>query len=259
MRSTDRTDYIVGCIREAGSMYPEDAKAFLAEHDADRRTEVLTEVGALLRGELDAYQAEPRWQAGKGDSRGPGMVRAHQIVSDLAFGKNTSDACQAPAGVSTQTAPVERVTVYLSPTSSAALIRAVETIGDNKTDTINRAIQTYALMAGEVADGGRVLVQPAGESTQPADAAALLALATVLEIPRPSTGIPLQLRLSHGHTDRWAICDQTGRRWYRNLGWMYEPADDRLCDEGRFTLAQAVPLARQLADGATPTPPGGAQ
>lgn len=39
-----RTEYIVGCIREAGSMYPEDATAFLAEHDANRRAEVRREV-----------------------------------------------------------------------------------------------------------------------------------------------------------------------------------------------------------------------
>lgn len=91
---------------------------------------------------------------------------------------------------------------------------------------------------------------PAGESTQPApqtSAAELLALATVLEIPRPNTSIPFQLRRSHGHADRWAICDRTGRRWYRDLGWMYEPADDRLCNAGRFTLAEAVPLAREIA------------
>lgn len=84
---------------------------------------------------------------------------------------------------------------------------------------------------------------PAGESTQPAE---LLALAVVLEIPRPGTALPIQLRLSHGHADRWAICDRTGRRWYPE-GWMYEPADDRKCDDGRFTLAEAVPLARKLA------------
>lgn len=91
---------------------------------------------------------------------------------------------------------------------------------------------------------------PAGESTQPApqtSAAELLALATVLEIPRPNTSIPFQLHLSHGHADRWAICDRTGRRWYRDLGWMYEPNDDRLCNAGRFTLAEAVPLAWEIA------------
>jgi hypothetical protein len=42
-RAEIRTDYIVGCIREGGSMYTEDARNYLAEHDAHRRTKVLAE------------------------------------------------------------------------------------------------------------------------------------------------------------------------------------------------------------------------
>lgn len=64
--------------------------------------------------------------------------------------------------------PIERVTVYLTATSSTALLRAAETTSDTKTDTINRAIQTYALMVGEVADGSQVLVRQHSESTRPA-------------------------------------------------------------------------------------------
>jgi hypothetical protein len=82
-------------------------------------------------------------------------------------------------------------------------------------------------------------------------AAELLALATVLEIPRPGTGTPLQLRRSYGHADRWAICDRTGRRWHREHGWVYEPdgiRDEAQRDATRYALAEAVPLARQLAD-----------
>ncbi|KND45339.1 hypothetical protein [Streptomyces stelliscabiei] len=81
-----------------------------------------------------------------------------------------------------------------------------------------------------------------------------LALATVLEIPRPGTGIPLQLRRSHGHTDRWAICDREGRRWHREHGWVYESQgirDEAQRDDTRYTLDEALPLAQQLAkDGA---------
>jgi len=62
-------------------------------------------------------------------------------------------------------ASFERVTVFLTPESSAALARAVEAVGDSRTDTINRAIQTYALMVGEVADGARVLVQRTDQPT----------------------------------------------------------------------------------------------
>jgi hypothetical protein len=62
---------------------------------------------------------------------------------------------------STDAGPFERVTVVLTAASSAALNRAVEITGDSKTDTINRALQAYALMAGEVRDGGQVILKHA--------------------------------------------------------------------------------------------------
>ncbi|NUK22027.1 hypothetical protein [Streptomyces lunaelactis] len=80
----------------------------------------------------------------------------------------------------------------------------------------------------------------------------LLALATVLEIPRPGSALPLQLIRSYGHTDRWSIADREGRRWNRNAGWCPEFGgieDDHRRDSSRFTLAEAVPLAYQLAAG----------
>jgi hypothetical protein len=77
-----------------------------------------------------------------------------------------------------------------------------------------------------------------------------LALATVLEIPRP-IGFPLQLRRSHGHADRWAICDRTGRRWARDGGWWYDPAREEDCDRTRFSLTEALPLAHAIAAGTT--------
>lgn len=43
MRAADRTDYIVRCLMDAGSMYEDGARSFLAEHDADQRAEVLTD------------------------------------------------------------------------------------------------------------------------------------------------------------------------------------------------------------------------
>jgi hypothetical protein len=60
---------------------------------------------AAVRAEVDAYRAQPRHLEGRGDSRGPGMVRAQEIVSALAAGKDTRDATQPPAGESTQAAP----------------------------------------------------------------------------------------------------------------------------------------------------------
>lgn len=81
----------------------------------------------------------------------------------------------------------------------------------------------------------------------------LLQLATVLQIPRPDAGHPpVELRLAPGHEDRWAICDLTGRVWDRKYGWMYEPPDETRCDPTRYTLEEAVPLARAIANGEIP-------
>lgn len=43
MRADQQTEYIVQCIRDAGSMYEDDARQFLAEHDAHVRAEALAE------------------------------------------------------------------------------------------------------------------------------------------------------------------------------------------------------------------------
>jgi len=53
----------------------------------------------------------------------------------------------------------ERVTVNLSLASSSALEHAVEITGDTKTDTINRALQIYAMLTDAVSEGGQVLVR----------------------------------------------------------------------------------------------------
>ena len=86
----------------------------------------------------------------------------------------------------------------------------------------------------------------------------LLSLAAVLEIPRPDSGLPIQLRRSYGHPDRWAICDgMYGRRWHREHGWVYEAQgirDEAQRDATRYTLAEAVPLAQQLAAALPSTP-----
>ncbi|MFJ4681993.1 hypothetical protein [Streptomyces sp. NPDC088789] len=52
MKATDRADYIVQCLRESGSMYEDDARRFLAEHDAHLRAEVLAADGQAYDGEL---------------------------------------------------------------------------------------------------------------------------------------------------------------------------------------------------------------
>lgn len=54
---------------------------------------------------------------------------------------------------------LERVTVNLVPRASRALDRAVELTGDSKTDTINRALQVYAVLEEAVSKGGEVVIR----------------------------------------------------------------------------------------------------
>jgi hypothetical protein len=57
---------------------------------------------------------------------------------------------------------IERLTVNLTPRSSAALDLAVELTGDTKTDAINRALQVYAYLEKVVESGGSVRVTHGG-------------------------------------------------------------------------------------------------
>lgn len=78
---------------------------------------------------------------------------APEEEDDVVAGGNRSDGRGRGGG------RFERVTVNLSPASSAALDRAVEITGDSKTDTINRALQIYAMLTDEVDEGGQVLIR----------------------------------------------------------------------------------------------------
>ncbi|MDX3575920.1 hypothetical protein [Streptomyces sp. FL07-04A] len=61
MRAAEQAEYIVQCIRDAGSMYEDDARAFLAEHDAQVRADALAEGAALLTAATDrAATTEPQ-------------------------------------------------------------------------------------------------------------------------------------------------------------------------------------------------------
>jgi hypothetical protein len=72
---------------------------------------------------------------------------------DIVAGGNRSDGRGRGGG------RFERVTVNLAPLSSAALDHAAGITGDSKTDTINRALQIYAMLADAVNDGGQVLIR----------------------------------------------------------------------------------------------------
>ena len=59
-----------------------------------------------------------------------------------------------------------RVTVNLVPRASAALNEAADTTGDNRTDTVNRAIQVYAFIVRAMAEGRSLVLVGPGEGEQ---------------------------------------------------------------------------------------------
>jgi hypothetical protein len=73
---------------------------------------------------------------------------------------DTDEQVNLPSG----NGPYERLTVLLTSESSSSLRYAANTTGDNLTDTVNRALQTYDLMANAVANGGQVIVRYADGS-----------------------------------------------------------------------------------------------
>jgi len=72
MKPEQQTEYIVQCIREGGSMYEEDARKFLAEHDAH----VLAEADLLPKAHVVAWLTKharentPVWQLASKVDRG---------------------------------------------------------------------------------------------------------------------------------------------------------------------------------------------
>ena len=59
---------------------------------------------------------------------------------------------------------LERVTVNLTARASTALELATKLTGDSKTDTINRALQVYALIEQITAKGGSIYIREASDS-----------------------------------------------------------------------------------------------
>lgn len=58
MRPDQQAEYIVQCVREGGSMYEDDARAFLAEHDAHVRDERDAEIVRWLGKKAREYRAK---------------------------------------------------------------------------------------------------------------------------------------------------------------------------------------------------------
>jgi hypothetical protein len=104
MRTADRTEYIVQALMEAGSMYEDGAKSFLAEHDADRHAELLAQVEQLREAARSAAVIF-RSVADRVDRQqqaNPAMLRENAASLDKLAGKGTSDGTQPPAGEPTQ-------------------------------------------------------------------------------------------------------------------------------------------------------------
>ncbi|MFE6362949.1 hypothetical protein ACFVP3_23495 [Streptomyces sp. NPDC057806] len=111
---------------------------------------------------------------------------------------------------------------------------------------------TFAVIVSWVARAASREETPAA-TLHPAapDVAELLARAHSFEIPWPGQWRPLLLQRSHAGGDRWWIGDREGRRWHRDLGFVYEAQneEERSRTGTRFPLAEAWSLAQRIASG----------
>lgn len=64
MRAVEQTEFIVQCLRDSGAMFEDDARAFLAEHDAQVRADALAEGVGLLRRQAARKLRRPQHSAG---------------------------------------------------------------------------------------------------------------------------------------------------------------------------------------------------
>ncbi|GAA3851833.1 hypothetical protein GCM10023084_02560 [Streptomyces lacrimifluminis] len=81
MIASEQSECIVQCVRDAGSMYEEDARAFLAEHDGHVRAKALAEGAEAIDVKQDEYEAEERKQFGTLDHE---TVLQGEAVRDMA-------------------------------------------------------------------------------------------------------------------------------------------------------------------------------
>lgn len=90
-----RATYIVGCIRNAADIHVTEAERLLAEHDAHRRTEVLTKAADFVSASGTGFPVAVR----------NGVGWAVRTLRRLAEETTTGGAIPAPAGESTQPPP----------------------------------------------------------------------------------------------------------------------------------------------------------
>ena len=93
--------YIVACIREGGSMYPDDAVQFLAEHDAHRRAEARRDTYREIADQIEAWQNDADDDAALDHGAlTDAETAAHVAVRRMA--KALREVAAAPGGKSTR-------------------------------------------------------------------------------------------------------------------------------------------------------------
>lgn len=94
-----------------------------------------------------------------------GQLRSRDPTQRRGLTRKGEGAAMESAATSSQErqdSGLQRVTVNLTPRTSAALDEAVRLTRDTKTDTINRAVQVYAYLERIIQDGGTVYVRDPG-------------------------------------------------------------------------------------------------
>ncbi|MFI6249017.1 hypothetical protein [Streptomyces sp. NPDC051016] len=157
--------------------------------------------------------------------------------------KDTSDGSQPTVGESTaahgrvEPLTVSRFDVAIEPAPEEEPVFTVGAIADDgRPVALLFDPETRQRVAGWLAP-------------EAAESAALLPHVASFEIEWPGKFRELLIQRSYVGGDRWAICDREGRRWERGYGFAYEGLhlDERTRTDTRFPLAEAWPLAHQIA------------
>jgi hypothetical protein len=212
MRAADRTEYIVACIKQGGSMYPDDARQFLAQHDAHHRTEVLTEAKLETVAWLVKKAREQKtWDAGVLASKvDRGAVRA---FIGTAHYRDAMDAHRAEV--------LAEVARLFDDRGRALLDGGIMTAADAA-----QLIREYAQHLGEGANGGTQ--PPAGEPTQPAPDRVQQSTAKLRALLTGGTPAPAGEWVSC----TWRSCPNSERAAKATeRGWTSGPMDAWLCAE----------------------------
>jgi hypothetical protein len=166
-----------------------------------------------------------------------------QWADSLERQKDTSSGIQPAEGESTPAEPliVSRYDTAMEPAPEEEPVFTVGAVAEDG--------QPVALLFDQ-----ETRTKVAGWLAPDAIAAVQLAHCTSFEIPWPGQWRPLLIHRSYAGGDRWWISDREGRRWHRDLGFVYEAMNEaeHTRTDTRFPLAEAWPLAHRIAAGEAP-------